>query len=277
MHQEIIKMFDLTGKVALVVGGAATLGLDMARTLAGAGCDLIITNFSPAGPKASLATAQASADTLKKDYRVDVLPCHLDHTDPDQVAQVAEQARNWKGHIDILLNVAGGGSGKGGHNRLFRRDTDDIARLIEINLTGTLYCCRAVGKIMADQGHGKIINIASVAGVIGRDRRMYDRSNMEGQPIDYAAAKAGIIGLTKDLAAYASPMGLHVNCISPGGFARGDLPETFIKDYSDQTPLGRMGRDGVDLNGAALFLASAASDYVTGQNLVVDGGASIWM
>ena len=98
---------------------------------------------------------------------------------------------------------------------------------------------------------------------------------MNGQPIDYAAAKAGIIGMTKDLAGLLSPMGICVNAISPGGFERGQ-PAGFIRDYSDRTPLGRMGRDGLDLKGAAVFLASAASDYVTGHNLVVDGGFSIW-
>lgn len=99
---------------------------------------------------------------------------------------------------------------------------------------------------------------------------------MKGQPVDYAAAKAGVIGLTRDLAGLLSPRGVHVNAISPGGFARENLPAGFIKDYSDRTPLGRMGRDGVDLKGAALFLASPASDYITGHNLVVDGGFSIW-
>ena len=98
---------------------------------------------------------------------------------------------------------------------------------------------------------------------------------MKGQPVEYAAAKAGVIGLTRDLAGLLSPMGVHVNAISPGGFAR-KLPEGFVRDYSDRTPLGRMGRDGVDLKGAVLFLAASASDYVTGQNLVVDGGFSIW-
>ena len=267
MHEEIVKMFDLTGKVALIIGGARDFGFDMAGVLAGAGSDITITSRS-------LSRSQQAAEKLKNKYAVDVLPLELDHTDPKQVSQIAEQAKQWKGHIDVLINNAGGGSGKGGANRLFERTPEDIASMIEINLTGTLYCCREIGKIMAEQGHGKIINIASMAGIIGRDRRMYDRSNMQGQPIDYAAAKAGVIGMTKDLAAYLSPMGIHVNSISPGGFNR-DLPETFVKDYSQRTPLGRMGIDGVDLNGAALFLASSASDYVTGHNLVVDGGFTI--
>jgi NAD(P)-dependent dehydrogenase (short-subunit alcohol dehydrogenase family) len=99
---------------------------------------------------------------------------------------------------------------------------------------------------------------------------------MRGQPVDYAAAKSGIVGLTRDLAGLLGPKGVCVNCISPGGFDRGNLPPKFVEAYSDRTPLGRMGRDGIDLKGVALFLASPASDYVTGQNLVVDGGFSIW-
>jgi NAD(P)-dependent dehydrogenase (short-subunit alcohol dehydrogenase family) len=98
---------------------------------------------------------------------------------------------------------------------------------------------------------------------------------MKGQPVDYAAAKAGVIGATMDLAGYLGPMGVYVNSISPGGFERGQ-PHQFIRDYSDRTALGRMGRDGIDLKGAILFLSSPASDYVTGQNLTVDGGFTIW-
>ena len=94
---------------------------------------------------------------------------------------------------------------------------------------------------------------------------------------DYTAAKAGIVGLTRDLAAVLSPQGVHVNCISPGGFALEGMNPEFIKAYSDRTPMRRMGREGSpDLRGAALFLASPASDYVTGHNLVVDGGFTIW-
>jgi NAD(P)-dependent dehydrogenase (short-subunit alcohol dehydrogenase family) len=98
---------------------------------------------------------------------------------------------------------------------------------------------------------------------------------MEQQPVDYAAAKAGVIGLTRDLAAFLAPYRIYVNSISPGGFERGQ-PAGFIRDYSERTALGRMGQDGIDIKGAVLFLASAASDYITGQNLVVDGGFSIW-
>jgi NAD(P)-dependent dehydrogenase (short-subunit alcohol dehydrogenase family) len=104
---------------------------------------------------------------------------------------------------------------------------------------------------------------------------MYYETGLPEQPIDYAAAKAGLLGATMDLAAILAPMGICVNAISPGGFERGQ-PEAFIRAYGDRTPLGRMGRDGIDLKGAVLFLASPASDYVTGHNLVVDGGFTTW-
>ena len=267
MHKELADLFDLSGKVAMVVGGARHLGRDMAEALAGAGSDLVITSRD-------VARAKAAGEQLAAKYSVSVLPLELDHTQPEAVRNATDQAHAWKGHIDILINNAGGGSGQGAC-RLFERSAEDTRKLIDTNLTGALICCQQVGRIMAEQGHGKIINIASVAGLVGRDRRMYDRSDMQGQPIDYSASKAGVIGMTRDLAGYLSPLGVHVNCISPGGFNR-DLPESFVKDYSDRTPLRRMGRDGIDLKGAALFLASAASDYVTGHNLVVDGGFSIW-
>ena len=123
---------------------------------------------------------------------------------------------------------------------------------------------------------GRIINIASIAGIVGRDRRMYHRAGKTEQPADYAAAKGGIIALTRDLAAVMAPYGVNVNCISPGGFDKGDLPEEFVRLYSDRTPLARMGRFGQDIAGAALFLAGDGSGYITGHNLVVDGGFSVW-
>jgi NAD(P)-dependent dehydrogenase (short-subunit alcohol dehydrogenase family) len=267
MHPEIVSMFDLGGKVALIIGGAVNLGFDAACVLAAAGANVAITSRQR-------ERAGASAENLKQRYGVETLALPLDHTDSGQVDGAVAQALAWKGRIDVLVNNAGGGSGNRTGN-LFLREPDDIARVIQVNLTGTLYCARAVGRLMAAQGGGKIINLGSIAGIVGRDRRMYDRSDMNGQPVEYAAAKAGVIGMTRDLAGFLSPKGVYVNCISPGGFAR-NLPETFMHDYSDRTPLGRMGRDGIDLKGAILFLASSASDYVTGHNLVVDGGFSAW-
>ncbi|MBI4581230.1 MAG: SDR family oxidoreductase [Planctomycetes bacterium] len=267
MHPELESIFDMRGQVALITGGAIHFGFDIACVLGAAGCHLAITSRDE-------ERARRSADELRSRYEVDVLPFAMDVADATQVADVVRRVHDWKQRIDILVNNAGGGSIKG-QCHLFERETQAIDRLIAVNLNGTLYCCREVGRIMREQGRGKIINIASIAGILGRDRRMYARSGMASQPVDYAAAKAGVIGMTRDLAALLGPHGVCVNSISPGGFNR-DLPETFVRDYCDRTPLGRMGRDGIDLKGAVLFLASSASDYVTGHDLVVDGGFTAW-
>lgn len=261
-------LFSLRRQVALVTGGGRNLGYAMARALAEAGASVIVTSRT-------LAVAQRAARSLRRKYKVPTLALALDQRSHAAVAVTVAAAAKWKGRIDILVNNAGGGSGSSaGH--LFKRDPADVENLVQTNLVGVLHCCQEVGRIMGRQGHGKIINIASVSGLVGRDRRVYARSQMKGQPVDYAAAKAGVIGLTRDLAGLLSPLGINVNAISPGGFAREDLPKTFIRDYSNLTPLGRMGREDTDLKGAVIFLASPASDYVTGVNLVVDGGFSIW-
>ena len=267
MHADVLKLFDLSGKVAMVTGGAVNLGFDAASVLAGAGCNLVITSRD-------LERAGRSAERLRSEYGIDVLPLALEQTDLAQIPQIVQEAHRWKGRLDILVNNAGGGSGQGPCH-LFQRKVEDMEKMIRLNLTGALWCCQHAGRLMADQKSGKIINIASTAGFVGRDRRMYERHKMAGQPIDYAAAKAGVIGMTRDLAALLAPMGVYVNSISPGGFRR-NLPEDFARDFSDRTPLGRMGRDGIDLKGTVLFLASPASDFVVGHNLVVDGGFSIW-
>jgi len=263
----VLESFRLDGKVAVVTGGARTLGRDMAEALAEAGSHLVITSRDS-------ARAESTAAEIARTFGVEVLPLPLDVRDHGQVAEMAARAAAWKGRLDILINNAGGGSGRG-PCALFERLPEDVIGLIGTNLIGTLFCCQEVGRVMAQQGYGKIVNIASMAGLVGRDRRMYERSGLNQQPVDYAAAKAGVIGVTRDLAAVLAPYGVYVNSISPGGFERGQ-PEAFVNAYSDRTPLGRMGRDGVDIKAAALFLASSASDYVTGHNLVVDGGFSIW-
>ena len=228
MHNQIENMFDLTGKVAMITGGARHLGYDAADVLAAAGAHVIVTSRTA-------DSATASAEKLASEYNVDALGLPLDQLEWTNVACCADEAFAWKQRIDILVNNAGGGS-------------------------------------------GKIINIASIAALLGRDRKMYDACGMSGQPIEYAAAKSGVIGMTLDMACYFGPMGILVNAISPGGFfgPTRTLSQQFVDMYSEHTALGRMGRDGTDLKGAILFLAAPASDYVTGQNVVVDGGFAIW-
>ncbi|GAA5225323.1 SDR family NAD(P)-dependent oxidoreductase [Membranihabitans marinus] len=263
-----IDLFNLKDQVAVITGGASGLGYDMACELANAGCHLVITSRF----KEKLVEP---AQNLRNQYGIDVLTLQLDQCFHEEVKNMAAQAQQWKGHIDILINNAGGGSGAS-EGDLFKRAPNDMVNMIHTNLIGPLFCSQEIGKIMAGQQSGKIINIGSIAGMVGRDRSMYRDNQKSEQPIDYAAAKAGIIGMTRDLAAYMAPYGICVNCISPGGFQGASLPQEFVNAYNRATALGRMGKMGQDIKGVALFLASQASDYVTGQNIVVDGGFSIW-
>ncbi|MCW8137498.1 MAG: SDR family NAD(P)-dependent oxidoreductase, partial [Planctomycetota bacterium] len=231
---------DLRGKVVVITGGSRGLGLQMAHALGEAGARLMLSSRKADDLEQAVAELQAAG--------IDARWIAADCAREDDIQRLASETLQRMGDVDILVNNAGGGSGDR-PGILFERTAEDAAAMIETNLTGMVHCCREFGRRMAEQGSGKIINIASMAGLMGRDRRMYARAGMKGQPVEYAAAKAGVIGLTQDLAGFLSPRGVYVNAISPGGFERGQ-PEQFIRDYSERTPLGRMGRDGVDLNGA---------------------------
>lgn len=260
-------IFDLSGQVAIITGGHSWLGYDMACALASAGCHIILA-------ARNLQKCQTACDKLQAMYQIDTLALPLDQTDYDAVESMAEAAQSWKGHIDILINNAGGGSGSA-EGDFLKRSPELITEMIHSNLIGPMFCSRAVAAYMVPNRKGKIINLGSIAGMCGRDRTMYKNHHMAGQPVDYAAAKAGVIGMTRDLAAYMADYDIQVNCISPGGFDKGALPEGFVRDYSAETIKGRMGRFQSDIFGVALLLASPASDYITGQNIPVDGGFSI--
>lgn len=268
MTSSVKEMFSLAGKVALITGGHTWLGFDMGCALAEAGCNIIIA-----------ARSQDKMDRASKEihekYGVDTLTIQVDVCSPEQVTDMAKVAFEWKGHIDVLINNAGGGSGASEGNFL-TRDPKDVINLITTNLIGPMLVSQAICRFMAEQKSGKIINIGSIAGIVGRDRSMYRRNGVLEQPVDYAASKGGIIAMTRDLAAFMCPYNVQVNSISPGGFDKGALPEGFVKDYSSISMAGHMGTMGLDLKGAALFLSSPASNYVTGHNLVVDGGFSVY-
>ncbi len=265
----IRELFDLTGKVAMVTGGARTLGLDMAEALGDAGADLVITSREE-------ANAVASAEDLSGYLGVKVLPLGMDVTEEASVEEAFRRVQDTYGKLDILVCNAGGGRRTGGGVRTDDRLTSDFDHVIATNIRGTFLCCRFALPLMKAHGGGAIITIGSISGMVGRDRWVYEGSpGMVPNLVDYSAAKGGVIGFTRDLAAEVARDGIRVNSISPGGFERGQ-PEEFIRRYSKQTMLGRMGRDGVDLKGAVVFLASDAAGYVTGLNLAVDGGFTAW-
>ncbi|MGD9497945.1 MAG: SDR family NAD(P)-dependent oxidoreductase [Armatimonadota bacterium] len=265
----IRELFDLTGRVAMVTGGAQNLGLDMAEALGEAGADLAITSREQ-------AKAQRAAAELTRHCGVRVLPLGMDILDAAAVEDAFARVMAQFSRLDVLVNNAGGARLTSGGVTTDERSPHDFEHVIRLNILGTFNCCRVAVRIMKGQGGGSIINIGSISGMVGRDRWVYiDSPDMIPNMCDYSAAKGGIIAYTRDLAAENGKHGIRVNSISPGGFERGQ-PEEFIRRYNMHTMLGRMGRDGVDLKGAVVFLASDASAYVTGVNLPVDGGFTAW-
>lgn len=266
MKRSVHDLFELDGRVAIITGGGSGLGYDMAVALAEYGCKIAITSRTE-------QKAIVAAKKLTEETGAQVIGLPLDQRNYDSCEKMAQKVMEIFGRIDILINNAGGGSGAGECNFL-QRDPQNIQNMINTNLTGALFCSKAVGAYMAEQKRGTIINLGSIAGIVGRNRDMYHKANKMEQPVEYAAAKGGVIAMTRDLAAFMAPYGVNVNSISPGGFDKGELTQAFIDGYSERTPMGRMGRMQSDLLGAVVFLASDAATYVTGQNIVVDGGFS---
>jgi NAD(P)-dependent dehydrogenase (short-subunit alcohol dehydrogenase family) len=250
------QMFDLTGRVAIVTGGSVGLGRQMAEGLAEMGANLVLC----ARKKERCVRA---AEELQK-LGVEVLALGCDVKEPRSIQEVADAAVKQFGRIDILINNAGTSWGAPVESMTL----EQWNKVIETNLTGTFLFSQAVGKVMIGQRHGKIINIASVAGLRG--------SSPNFSAIGYSASKGGVIIFTKDLACKWGMHNIHVNAIAPGWFPTdmsGKLIERNKEALLANVPLGRFGGPH-DLKGAAIFLASDASDFVTGNILVVDGGQS---
>ena len=252
------QLFNLAGRVAIVSGGSMGLGLQMAQGLAEMGANLAICARKK-------ERCQEAAEALHS-HGVQTLALECDVKDKAAIEQVVEATLAAFGRIDILVNNAGVSWGAS----VEEMTLEQWDKVLSTNLTGTFLFCQAVGKQMAAQGSGKIINIASVAGLGG--------SSAELQAIGYHASKGGVIAFTKDLACKWAPHNIQVNAIAPGWFPT-HMSEWIIEHRKEsllaKIPLGRFGGD-YDLKGAAVFLASDASAYVTGHVLVVDGGQTAW-
>jgi len=252
------KLFDLTGRVAIVSGGSMGLGLQMAEGLAEMGANLVLCARKK-------ERCEQAAEALRS-LGVQAMAFECDVKEKASIEQVVEETLARFGRIDILINNAGVSWGA----KVEDMTLEQWDKVISTNLTGTFLFCQAAGKPMTAQGSGKIINIASVAGLQG--------SSAELQAIGYQASKGGVIALTKDLACKWAPHNIQVNAIAPGWFPT-HMSERVIEHRKDslleKIPLGRFGNDH-DLKGAAVFLASDASSYVTGHVLVVDGGQTAW-
>ncbi|PJN86936.1 SDR family oxidoreductase [Bacillus sp. mrc49] len=249
-------LFDLTGKTAIITGGGRGLGEQIATGFAEAGANVVLCSRNK----------QACDEVASKieGLGVRALSIKCDITNPPDVQEVVNETFREFGSIDILVNNSGASWGA----PAIDMPLEAWHKVMNVNVTGTFIMSQTAARIMIEQGYGKIINIASVAGLGGTDPRVLDT-------VGYNTSKGAVITLTKDLAVKWGQHNIHVNAIAPGFFptkmtkgvlAQGENP------ILDSTPLKRLGSDD-DLKGAAVFLASKASDYVTGNILVVDGGS----
>jgi NAD(P)-dependent dehydrogenase (short-subunit alcohol dehydrogenase family) len=257
MTKSVQQLFDLSDRVAIVTGGSRGLGQEIAEGLAEAGAALMLCARREEWLTPTLEEFRA------RGVRVQGLLC--DVTDPRQVQAVVDAAMSVFGRIDILVNNAGISWGE----RPETMPLDKFRKVLDTNLTGTFLFAQAAGREMLKTGRGSIVNVASVAGM---------RSSTHGPHYaGYVSSKAGVMGLTRELAATWGPQGIRVNAIAPG-FFHSRLADPVIKwvepDIERRNPIPRVGAAG-ELKGVALFLASDASSYITGQTIVVDGGGSI--
>ncbi len=232
-------IIDLSGKVVLITGASGIQGPEHVKLLTQAGAQVVATDI--------------------KDTEI-----ILDVTSRESIKKAVQAIIGQYGKIDILINNAGA-TGK---------SIADWDQIIKVNLTGTYNCCQIIGAAMnPPAGGGSIINVSSIYGLVGPDFSIYESSEYAGKPMGvpaaYAASKGGVIALTKYFASLYAPK-IRVNCVTPGGIFD-NQPENFVKKYSAKTMLGRMAKKN-EVSGTILYLASDLSSYVTGANIVVDGG-----
>jgi gluconate 5-dehydrogenase len=257
MH--VHELFSLKGRVAVVTGGSRGLGLEIAHGLGEAGASVVVT-----------ARRRDWLEPAEQELRaagVDAIALACDVADPEQVATLARDALARHRQVDVLVNAAGVSWGAPAVDM----PIDRWRTVLDVNATGTFLCCQAFGRAMVERGSGRIVNVASVAGLVGQAPELMDA-------VGYTASKGAVVALTRDLAVKWARHGVSVNAVAPGFFptrmTRG-LIEQHEERLAAANPMGRIGRPD-ELKGAVLFLASEAASYVTGQILGVDGGMLAW-
>lgn len=273
----ILDKFSITSKVALVTGGVGLLGKEFCRTLAEAGAAVVVVDLNEA------ATKKIADDLSAAGYQA--LSAPTDITDPEAVKKMVADTLSAFGRLDILVNSAAldpkfdaDALAKGITPGKFEDyPLDQWNAAMNVNLTGMFLVTQACVQPMLAQGkQGSIINICSTYGLNGPDQRIYvkDGKRLAYKPVYYTVSKAGVLGFTKYLAAYYAETDIRVNALTPGGVFN-NHDDNFVKNYSAKTILGRMAHKD-EMNGALLFLASEASSYMTGNNVIVDGGWTAW-
>ena len=253
------KLFDLSGRVAIVTGGATGLGLQMATALAEAGANVVITSRKK-------ENCETAAEGIAK-LGVKAIAVGCDVTKPDQVEKLKDETLAAFGRADILVNNAG---------RAWVAPPEDMPldrwqQVLDLNITAPFLCAQAFGREMIKAGKGKIINIASIAGLVGRNPKAYNS-------LAYGTSKGALVNFTRDLAVKWAHHNIQVNCICPGFFVTDINRAMYEKNKANvdrEIPLGRTGGPD-DLKGIAVLLASDASAFMTGAIIPVDGGAIAW-
>jgi len=277
MLEPVSPLFDLLGRVAVLTGGAGLLGRQFARTLLLAGARVVIADIDGAAAATEAAAAVDAAGGEAMAWEVDV------RSQEDVAAMMDATISRW-GRLDILINnaaidpKANGETGNALAGGFEDFPLSSWQQSIDVNLTGAFICAQAAGRAMTLAGRGVIVNISSTYGLVAPDQRLYQRDGEEQQrafkPASYAVTKAAVAHLTRYLASYWGQAGIRVNTLTPHGIFDGH-DEQFTRRFNSRTPLGRMARPN-EMNGPLLFLVSDASSYMTGANLVVDGGWTVW-
>jgi NAD(P)-dependent dehydrogenase (short-subunit alcohol dehydrogenase family) len=268
--------FSLKGRVAIITGGAGLLGVRHAEAIAAAGGVPVLADIRE-------ADAEARASEVAAAFGVPAMGLPCDVTRPDSVEALLQTVLARLGRVDILVNNAANNPKVEGpghdFSRLERFSTDQWNADLAVGLTGPFLCAKIMGARFAKQRKGVIINISSEYGIIAPDQRLYHRDGTAAdeqpvKPVTYSVVKAGLHGLTLYLATYWAHAGVRVNTISLGGVESGQ-PAAFLERAAARIPMGRMAQP-YDFQGGLVYLCSDAAAFVTGANLVVDGGKTIW-
>jgi NAD(P)-dependent dehydrogenase (short-subunit alcohol dehydrogenase family) len=265
-------LFDLMDKVIILTGSAGRLGTNFAHILSDAGCNVVLIDIDD---KKNTQLEKL----ISKKYKTEPLACKIDITKKNDLLEISEKIVKKYGKIDGLVNNAFYNPRKNIKKSATKFEEFDVNlwnEVISVNLTGVFLCCQIFGKIMVKQKiNSSIVNISSIYGINGADQRIYGKSRLNSPP-SYAVTKGGIVNFTKYLAAHWNRKNIRVNTMTLGGVLdESYMSKQFIKNYSQKTMLGRMANND-EYNGALMFLLSNASSYMTGANLILDGGWSAW-
>ena len=271
-------LFDMTGRTGLITGGAGWLGMQHARALAEAGAIPILADIDEDRVK-------KAAQSIRNDYGIDSIGIKTDITKISDIKKLLELIINEYDTIDILINNAANNpkieknNNEGTWDRFEELSLETWNKDLSINLTGAFLCCQVIGTEMAKRKKGVILNIASDLGVIAPDQRIYKKDGIPDnkqhvKPVTYSVSKFGLVGLTKYLATYWADKEIRVNSLSPAGVYT-NQPTDFVMKLSNLIPMNRMAKVD-EYKGAIVFLCSDASSYMTGANLIIDGGKTSW-